>query len=178
MLRRTEAERVLGEWGVRDVTPDEAVVRGALDEALADNPLKGRPLRRRWRNFTTDPAGYVASLGGPLPYMQRLRLIEEQTEAHLHRLERCRLALAAELRGDAEAFARRWRETARAWQFGEVNDLIDRHNRFFPAESRLPMDPRTGDFVSIDGDSYRCRRLDADWVLDRFPPQLVAASAV
>jgi hypothetical protein len=26
-----------------------------------------------------------------------------------------------------------------------VNELIDRHNRFYPAESRLPMDPRTRD---------------------------------
>lgn len=177
MLRRSEAERVLGEWGVRDVTPDQAAVRSALDEALADNPLKGRPLRRRWRNFTPDPAGYVASMGGPLPYMERLRLIEEHTRAHLLRLERAWLALAAETRGDPERFARDWREAARAWRFADVNDLIDRHNRFFPAESRLPMDPRTGDFVSIDGRSYRRRRLDADWVLERFPPQLAAASA-
>jgi hypothetical protein len=177
MLRRNEAERVLGEWGVRDVTPDEAKVRGVLDESLSGSPLKGRPLRRRWRNFTSDPAGYVASMGGPLPYMQRLRLIEDLTARHLQRLELAWLELAAQEQSEPGRFARRWHELARGWRFGDVNDLVDRHNRYFPAESRLPMDPRTGDFVPVDGGSYRRDRLDADWVLDRFPARLEAASA-
>ncbi len=171
MLRRTEAERLLGEWGVRDVTPDEAAVRGGLEAALADNPLKGRPLRRRWRNFSADPAGYVASMGGPLPYMERRRAIEELIERELRRLERAWRALGAECRGDEALFARRWRELVARRRFTEVNDLIDRHNRYYPAEARLPMDPRTGDFVAVDGRSYRYRRLDAAWALERFPAQ-------
>jgi hypothetical protein len=177
VLKRTEAERVLGEWGVRDVTPDEADVRRRLAEELADNPLAGKPLRRRWRNFTTDPASYVTSMGGPLPYMQRLREIEDATGDHLQRLEPAWREAAAAAHGDARTFARRWRAAARGWGFGEVNDLIERHNRFYPAESRLPMDPRTGDFVSIAGRSYRLAALDADWVLERFPPRLSAALA-
>jgi hypothetical protein len=110
-------------------------------------------------------------MGGPLPYMQRLRAIEELTKLHLARLEDAWLGLARET-GDPERFARRWRSVAARWSFWEVNDLIDRHNRFYPAESRLPMDPRTGDFVSIGGGSYRRRRLDGDWVLERFPAEL------
>ena len=168
MLRRTRAEELLGEWGVRDVTPDAAKVRSGLDESLADSTLKGRPLRRRLRNFTVDAAGYVASMGGPLPYMERLRTIEDLTEWQLGRLERAHRALAADCR-DAAEFARRWEELAERWSFSEVNDLIERHNRYFPLESRLPMDPRTGDFVRVDGKSYLRRPLDAAWVLERFP---------
>ena len=55
------------------------------------------------------------------------------------------------------------------WDFGNVNELIDRHNRYYPAESRLPMDPRTGDFVLVNGRPYRRTPLDAAWALDRFP---------
>jgi hypothetical protein len=168
MLRRTRAEEVLGEWGVRDVTPDSAKVRGGLDESLADSTLKGKPLRRRLRNFTPDAAGYVASMGGPLPYMQRLRAIEDLTESHLDRLGRAYRALEAECRDEVE-LARRWQAVAERWSFYELNDLIERHNRYFPLESRLPMDPRTGDFVRIDGKPYRRRLLDADWILERFP---------
>jgi hypothetical protein len=168
MLRRTRAEELLGEWGVRDVTPDSGKVRGKLDESLVDSTLKGRPLRRRLRNFTPDAAGYVASMGGPLPYMQRLRAIEDLTESHLDRLARAHDRLAAEARDPAE-FARRWQAIAERWSFYELNDLIERHNRYFPLESRLPMDPRTGDFVRVDGKPYRRRRLDADWILERFP---------
>jgi hypothetical protein len=171
VIRRTEAERILGEWGVRDVTPDARIVRDDLAAGLTGSPLKGKPLRRRLRNFTPDPAGYVASLGGPLPYMQRLRAIEELTERHLAQLEEAWRTLARESR-DAGQFARSWRRIAAGWSFWEVNELIGRHNRFYPAESRLPMDPRTGDFVSIDGGSYRRAPLDERWVLDRFPPAL------
>jgi hypothetical protein len=174
VIRRTAAEQMLGEWGVRDVTPDEARVRDRLTAELADSPLKGRPLRRRLRNFTPDPAGYVASMGGPLPYMQRLRAIEELTEAHLARLEDAWNALAAEC-GDRAELARRWHATAERWTFYELNDLIARHNRFYPAESRLPMDPRTGDFVRIDGRPYHRRPLDAEWILERFPAVRAAA---
>jgi hypothetical protein len=174
VIRRTQAEQILGEWGVRDVTPDEAKLRDALQDELADSPLKGKPLRRRLRNFTPDPTGYVTSMGGPLPYMQRLRAIEDMTAAHVVRLEAAWARLAAETRDPAE-LEQRWRSLAARWTFYEVNDLIDRHNRFFPAESRLPMDPRTGDFVSLDGKPYRRRRLDADWILDRFPPVRAAA---
>ena len=159
---------MLGEWGVGDVTPDEAKVRGSLDESLVDSALKGRPLRRRLRNFTPDPASYVASMGGPLPYMQRLRAIEDLTEWHLDRLARAHRQLEGEPRDPAEV-ARRWQALAERWRFYELNDLIERHNRYFPLESRLPMDPRTGDFVRIDGRPYRRRLLDAAWILERFP---------
>ena len=50
-----------------------------------------------------------------------------------------------------------------------MNDLIDRHNRYYPIESRLPMDPRTRDYVKIGGRSYRREPLDAAWILERFP---------
>jgi hypothetical protein len=177
VLKRTEAERILGEWGIRDVTPDSATVRKALAEDLEGSPLKGKPLRRRLRNFNADPAGYVTSMGGPLPYMLRLRLIEEHTQSHLQRLDQAWRGLASDCRGDRARFARRWRAAAARWSFAEVNDLIERHNRFYPIESRLPMDPRTGDFVTIDGRSYRRAPLDAAWVLERFPPALPGALA-
>ena len=63
----------------------------------------------------------------------------------------------------------RWRRLAERWDFGEVNDLIDRHNRYYPIEARLPMDPRTRDYVKIGGRSYRREPLDAQWILERFP---------
>ena len=61
-------------------------------------------------------------------------------------------------------------ELASRWNFAEVNELIDRHNRWFPIESRLPLDPRTGDYVLVNGEHYGKAPLDARWVLERFPP--------
>ena len=63
------------------------------------------------------------------------------------------------------------------WSFGELNHLVERHNANFPAEARLPMDPRTRDFVKINGRSYQREPLDADWILERWPADLAAARA-
>ena len=71
---------------------------------------------------------------------------------------------------------RRWRRLAARWSFHAVNQLIEQHNLWYPVEARLPMDPRTGDFVLVGGAPYRLRPLDADWVLERFPPELTAAA--
>jgi hypothetical protein len=157
-MKRPHAEEILGEWGVRDVTPPSQREREKLAVDSELNPLHGRPLRRRLRNFRPDPDNYIASLGGPLPYMQRLRQIDELTRAHLAHLE--------------EAHAERgsdWPQVAARWDFGDVNDLIERHNRWYPVEARLAMDPRSRDFVRIGGRPYRREPLDAAWVLERFP---------
>jgi hypothetical protein len=176
-VERWQREQILGEWGPGHSTVRSEVERRQLAEELEGSPLKGKPVRRRLRNFSVDPASYIASLGGPRAYMTRLREIHDLTEAHERRLAEEWAGLAAECRPDGAAFARRWRELAEGWNFYEVNDLIDRHNRWYPLESQLPMDPKTGDFVKVDGKPYRRTPLDAAWVLERFPPVLARAAA-
>lgn len=176
-MERRERERILGEWGIRDENALEVAERRTLERDLEGSPLVGRPLRRRWRNFRPAADSYVAAVGGPLPYMLRLRQIEIETVAHERRLERAWRELAAECHGDADAFSRRWRRTAERWDFGSVNELIDRHNRYYPAESRLPMDVRRRDFALVNGEPYEKPLLAAVWVLKRFPPVLSQAAS-
>ena len=142
-------------------TPRDRRDLAGLEADLRDSPLRGRQLQLRLRNFRPDAGSYLASLGGPLPYMARLREIDALTVQHEEQLT----AAYETLGRDAEA----WEALARGWEFGEVNELIERHNRWYPAESRLPMDPRTGDYALVNGRSYRRRPLDASWVLERFP---------
>ena len=104
--------------------------------------------------------------------MLRLREIERQTEKHEERLAEAWLALAEAAAGDEGRFEQDWRALAEGWSFDEVNDLIERHNRWYPVESRLPMDPRTGDNAFVNGRDYRLAPRDAEWVLERFPPAL------
>ena len=154
-------EDIIGEWGIRDVTPPSRAEREKLLAEVEINPLSGRPLRRRIRAFRVEADRFFASLGGPLPYMQRLKQIDEETERHLARL--------------ADAYAEHgrdpaaWRRIAEGWNFSEVNDLIERHNRWYPVEARLPMDPRTRDYATVGGRPYTRDPLDAAWILERFP---------
>ncbi len=153
----------------RPETPRDRAERAALEEDLRGNPLAGAPLRRRLRNFRPDAGAQLAALGGPVAWMRRLRAIEIAIDLHETQVAEAWTALRAECGGDAERFAREWSECAKRWDFHEVNDLIERHNRYYPAESRLPMSPRTGDFVLVNGRPYMREPLDASWILAQFP---------
>src|SRR5829696_3579206 len=54
-------------------TPRDRRNLEALEADLRHSPLRGRELPLRLRNFRPDAGSYLASLGGPLPYMARLR---------------------------------------------------------------------------------------------------------
>jgi hypothetical protein len=174
-MEKAEREAILRQGVVLPETPRQKREQAALEEDLGSIPLVGRPLRIRARNFGQSAEAYLASAGGPLPYMLRLREIEQKTADHEAALVEAWHALADECAEDPTRFARSWRSVARHWSFDEVNDLIDRHNRWYPVESRLPMDPRTGDYTLVNGRDYRRSELDAGWILERFTPSLKAA---
>jgi hypothetical protein len=165
---------IMGQGATRPETPQERREREQLEADLESSPVRGTPLPQRPRNFRPEPASGVQALGGPTAWMRRLRAIEDAVEQHERQLGESRQALAEELEDPAE-FAAAWRELAENWSFAQVNDLIERHNRNFPAEARLAMDPRTRDFVRVNGRSYLREPLDGRWILDRFPADRNAA---
>jgi hypothetical protein len=167
---------IMGQGATRPETPRERRERELLEADLESSPVRGAPLRQRLRNFRPDPESSVRALGGPTMWMRRLRAIEDAVEQHERRLAEAWQTLAEELEDQAE-FAAAWRKLAGNWSFAEVNELIERHNRNFPAEARLPMDPRTRDFVRINGRPYRREPLDAHLILERFPPDRESAAA-
>lgn len=160
-MERREREAILRQGATRPETPRDRREREALAEDVRGNPLAGAPLRRRIRNFRPDADAQLAALGGPLAWMRRLRAIELAIELHEQQLAEAYEALRES--------PKEWRRLAERWDFSEVNDLIERHNRYYPAETRLPMNPRTGDFVRINGKPYTREPLDGDWILARFP---------
>ena len=171
-MKKAERDLIMRQQVVLPVTPRERRELEALQEDLRSISLTGKPLPLRLRNFRSSAEAYLASAGGPLPYMLRLREIERQTAAQEDALAERRHALAEECAGDAGSFEQRWYAFAEGWTFNEVNDLIDRHNRLYPVESRLPMDPKTGDYVLVSGRDYRLAPLAAEWVVERFSAEL------
>jgi hypothetical protein len=165
---------IMNQGATRPETPPERRERELLEKDLESSPVRGTPLRQRLRNFRPDAESAVRALGGPTIWMRRLRAIEDAVEQHQRQLAEAWRTLAAEA-GDPAEFAAAWRDLAGNWSFAEVNELIDRHNRNFPAEARLAMDPRTRDFVRVNGRSYLRQPLDARWILDRFPPDRATA---
>jgi len=142
-------------------------VQRMLDQR-AEPEGAGRPLSRRARQTQRTLEAYLKAGNRPR-WMERLVEIERDVAHERRRLARAHEELREQCGADRELFARRWRELAAAWRFDEVNDLIRQHNDWFPIERQLAMDPRTRDYVPINGRTYRRRALDADWVLEQFP---------
>jgi hypothetical protein len=176
-MEKAEREAIMRQGVVLPETPRDRRELAGLEEDLRSLPERGTPTRLRLRNFRPSASAYLAAARGPLAYMVRLHVIEVQIAEHEERLADAWRALAGECDGDSEAFTGRWRAIARDWPFAEVNDLVERHNRWYPAESRLPMDPRTGDYALVNGRDYRLATLDADWILARFPAALERTTA-
>jgi hypothetical protein len=97
-----------------------------IDETLA--PL---------RNFTITTADRVRAAHGPPAYVRRKRHIED-LQASLA----ASASEAIEATGSVDA-ARRALEGSAALQksLAELNRLIETHNRYYPIEANLPLDP-------------------------------------
>ena len=144
-----------------------------LEDSREDDTGVGRPLSRRARQTKRTVEAYL-NAGGLPRYMERLREIDRAVVVQTARLAASYRRLQAAAGGDAELFERRWRERAHSWRLEPLNALIREHNEWYPVETRLPMDPRTGDYVRRGGRSYRREELTPEWVLERFPPVLPA----
>jgi len=172
-----EVKEIMSQGAIRPETAQDRRDRKLIEDDLATSPVKGQPMRQRLRNFRPDADSVIRALSGPTVWMRRLRAIEDELDRHEQQLDEAYRELLEQVADPAE-FARLWRATAETWSFAEVNELIERHNRNFPAEARLPMDPRTRDFVKINGKPYQRELLDAEWILARWPADLSAPRGV
>jgi hypothetical protein len=167
-MDKRELKEIMSQGATRPETPQDRRERRLLEAEIDSMPIKGQPLRQRMRNFRPDADAAIRALGGPTVWMRRLRAIEDELDRHEQQLDAAYQELESEVT-DPDEFARQWTQIAHEWSFSTLNELIDRHNRNFPAEARLPMDPRTRDFVKINGRPYTREPLDADWILERWP---------
>ena len=145
-------------------TPTERVIRSSF----IDETGVGQPLSERARTRERSLESYLR--GEMLPrYIRRLADIERQTREHERALRGVHDRLRDEHGGDPARFAREWHAVAEGWDFRDTNALIAEHNEWYPVERDLPMNPRTRDYVLVNGRHYRRDELDARWILRQFP---------
>jgi len=142
-----------------------------VDRAVEDTEGIGRPLSRSAMQYQRSIENYLKAGNRPR-WMERVVEIDRGVEREQRRLQAAYDALRDQSGDDAAQFARRWRATAEAWVFDDLNVLVEQHNEWYPIERQLPIDLRTRDYVLISGRSYRRPVLDAAWILERFPAQL------
>ncbi len=99
------------------------------------------------RNFTIPLAERIRAAGGPPAYSVRKRRIED-LEAELVALMRETIGEAIDL-----VAARRALETHRAVvrRLHQLDALVAAHNRYYPVEANLPLDPQSGALLERGG---------------------------
>lgn len=117
------------------------------------------------------------AIGGAPAWSRRLKRIHDLKAATTAQLHYDWHHLATRARGSSTQFAADWQRHAERVNLEPINELIVRHNRYFPAEANLPMDVKTLDYVAFGGGDYRQPLLDAAWILAQFPPDHAAALA-
>ena len=134
---------------------------------------RSRP-RRLTRRALNSPASVEAYLqAGVMPrFIERLRQIEDETLRQRMRVKRSYDWTRKRFAGDPQGFRAAWDRIARGWSFDALNELIAQHNEWYPMERRLPLNPRTGDYLTVGGRDWRRRPLDAAWILRQFPAEL------
>ena len=149
-----------------DRSAAERLVRRDLDETTGI----GKPISSRARMSQRSVEAYLKAGVRPR-WMERVTEIDHAIAMHKQRLARSHRALREECGDDRALFAERWQAFAQRYHVGELNELIQQHNDWYPIERDLPMDLRTRDSVLINGRSYRRPQLTPQWVLEQFPAE-------
>jgi len=100
-------------------------------------------------NFKISLDARVRAAAGVPAYMRRKRRIEDLEEALRQALTEVYQEALEEREGDEAAARAVMVETAKAMDLGLLNDLIERHNKWYPIEANLPTDPQTNEFMIV-----------------------------
>jgi len=149
-------------------TPSPSPVERLIARSREMEDGYGRRLSERATQRQRSLEGYLQAGNRPR-WMERIAEIDHGIARVRQRLARDHLALQEECGEDRMLFAQLWSERVARMRFDELNLLIEQHNEWFPIERRLPVDPRTGDYVRVNGRSYRRPVLGPEWVLEHFP---------
>jgi hypothetical protein len=114
------------------------------EKAAADATLESGPEHSlgHWvpsALIPTDTRMLALAVGGAPAWSRRLRRMDRLIDRALEELETAWRALAATLPGDPDGFTAEWRERAAHHDFSTINELVRRHNLYFPAEANLAM---------------------------------------
>lgn len=152
---------------------DAPPIERFLRERTEDLPGIGKPLTERARIAQRSVEAYLTGANNPPRWMERVREIDQALKRERRLLEMERRALRARHARDHDAFASAWRAFAaargRSRAYRELNELIRAHNEWYPVERNLPVNPRTGEWVTVGGRSFLRPVVGAEWVLREFP---------
>lgn len=141
-------------WRLGRARVDSALESAAghrlLDETER-SALAGKPLVLHARPFPLDTNAYLKAAAGPPAWSARLARIQrllEELESQVETAWRQRLRNPSISLQDSSAD---WRRFLERLDLAPLNDLIDKHNAYYPVEAGLRMEWPSGRFIVPPG---------------------------
>ena len=155
----------------QELAPAERLLR----ERTADLPGIGKPLTERARIAQRSVESYLTGANNPPRWMERVAEIDRRVKRERRLLRAERQTLRSRYGRDAAGLARAWRtfagERGRSREYRELNELIRAHNEWYPVERNLPVNPRTGEWVTVGGRSFLRPLVSTEWILRELPAE-------
>lgn len=160
-----------------DTTYRERILARQLASHKFDEEVIGKPLEIPQVNFTISLEKKIQALSGPPYYIVRARRIEIMTDQLMEDLAAEYGKMINKLGGRPAVFARKWKKLVESWPLDRINDLIEKHNMYYPVEADLRMDPKSGAPMMGSGPWKPREKITAESLLDRFPPHISSEPA-
>lgn len=136
--------------------------------AFTDN-LKGKPLRVRQKNFSVPLADQVQSYYGAPEYALRASKIENAIDQLMDELSLEYTNMINKFSNKPEVFAQKWIEFIESLELNELNDLIEKHNKNYPLEANLNIDPHSGKYLMGSTSWEEQEKITKDILIKKFP---------
>jgi len=134
--------------------------------------ITGKPLEFPQVNFTIPLEKKIQALSGPPYYMVRARRIENMIDQLMEDLTAVYKNMIGKWGGRPALFTRKWKKLIDDWPLDRLNDLIEKHNMYYPIEADLRMDPRSGAPMMGSALWEPREKVTVNNLLERFPPHI------
>lgn len=135
-------------------SPREAAAAARLDREAREGTLAGKPLVLHARPFYLDTTAYLRAAAGPPAWSTRLARIQRLRADLKERVHSAWNEHVAGAAPQAPEAGMAWSCFVESLDLGPINDLIEKHNAYYPLEAGLRMEWPSGRYLVPRGMEY------------------------
>lgn len=153
-------------------SPREQDLARRIDQTAPAVETSVRPLQLNSSPFSISVADYLKAAAGPPAWSRRLVRIQNLQNALREQLDVAWREHSLRFAAQPQARAAAWRAYVGAIDLAPLNDLIEKHNAYYPIEARLRMQWPSGRYLLPTGAQYPLEHVIVDALLEEYPPDV------
>jgi hypothetical protein len=143
----------------------------AIEESLREFAAPGAhgPLYVRASPFYLETCDYLKAAAGPPAWSIRLARLHRMIDELRSDLMREQGDMRERHRGSREALSQEWRRYLAGLDLSPINELIEKHNAYYPIEAGLRMQWPSGRYILPGGTEFPMPLVSVESLLAEFP---------